>query len=143
MAPRTRRVLRITFVSATQDFQRLGGEREELRATIRLKIALDGKPQGEFAVTVRQNTPAPFEAARGTEVPTPLQIEGPFGYKGPMDHKRLSEEVEKLYRGKVGSTGSAIRTQGENVYDNVFENNRITFAPVTVEFEVEESGGGW
>jgi hypothetical protein len=71
---------------------------------------------------------------------SPLEIEKPENYKGPLNYDQYRNVVEQYFRGQVGSQGSGIKiTDGSNIrmYHNTFIKHSVA------EIDIKSSDAGW
>jgi hypothetical protein len=123
----------IFFHRCIQDSQDYGSNDEHMVSRVFFTLNYDGVVYENLYVDIKQPVGTDFETA-------PLEVGVPQGYRGPFNHDAFREEVEKYFRGLVGSKGSGIRISGGS---NIrMRNNQFVF-PNMVEIEIQSSKGGW
>lgn len=123
---------RIFFHRCIQDTQDIGSDDEHMVSRVFFSLNYDGDIFTDLYVDTKQPVGADFETA-------PLEVGAPQGYKGPFNHDAFRAEVEKYYRGLVGSKGKGFRISGGSAR---MRNNIFDF-PSMAEIEIQSSKGGW
>ncbi len=125
--------VKMTFQKFIQDSQEYGSNDEHMVSRVFFNIEVDGENKGEFSADVKQSVGGDYET-------TPLEVDVPKDYKGPLNYQSFRQAVEDYYRSQVGSSGHGIHIAGGaniRMYNNTFIATKI------IEFETEGSDVGW
>ncbi len=124
---------RIFFHRCMKDSQDDGSDDEHMVSRVFFSLNYDGEVYENLYVDIKQPVGGDFETA-------PLEVGVPQGYTGPFNYDAFRGEVEKYYRGLVGSKGSVIRISGGG---RARMRNNQFISPGMAEIEIQASKGGW
>jgi hypothetical protein len=121
--------VKITFQKCIHDSQEYGSNDEYMVSRVFFDIEVDGENKGEFSTDVKQAVGGDYET-------TPLEVDIPKDYKGPLRYRAFRKAVEDYYRSQVGSLGHGIHIEGGG---NIRMHIDTFIATKIVEFEAEDS----
>jgi hypothetical protein len=121
--------VKITFQKCIHDSQEYGSNDEYMVSRVFFDIEVDGENKGEFSTDVKQAVGGDYET-------TPLEVDIPKEYKGPLRYQAFRQAVEDYYRSQVGSSGNGIHIEGGG---NIRMHIDTFIATKIVEFEAEDS----
>lgn len=120
-------IAKVTFKQINQNIQEYKTDDEHMWSMISFDLEINGQKYTYLSVLVKQTIGSDFDTA-------PLEVGPPQGYGGAFNHDAFRVEVEKYYRGLIGTEGTGIHMEdGSNImmYNNIFVQEKV------VEFEVE------
>ena len=110
-----------------QVVQEVGSDDEHMVPYVVFDMYIDGHDYPDLTADIKQMVGSNFETS-------PLEVSAPKGYDGEFNHEAFAKEVERIYRERVGSSGSAIHIPGDNSRTRM-RNNRFTLNEA-IEFDV-------
>ena len=125
--------VRVILEQCIQDSQEYGSDDEYMISRVFFTIEVGGE---RFVgdVDIKQTVGSDYETG-------PIEIGHPRGYTGPFDQGAFRQEVEKYFRGCVGSGASGIRL-GPGARNIRMRNNTFV-RRLAFDFEADASGRSW
>ena len=117
---------RVIFRYMVVDSQEYGSNDEHAVSRMFFDMSLGGHDYPGLSVDIKQSVGSNYEAGS-------LEISSPPGYVGRFNYTAFRAEVEKCYRSKIGSSGSAIHVSGQSgfrIYGSRFDLNVSADIPV-------------
>ena len=122
----------IIFNRCIQDSQEYGSDDEHMISRVFFTLEI-GDRRIDLHADIKQAVGSSYETG-------PVEVGMPEGHRGPFNYEVFRDAAERYYRSLVGSGAGVINIQGGT---NIRMQNNTFNKQMSVEFDIDETSGGW